>query len=296
MEETGTRERNIARAIGIQKASKPFSLFSRLSRFKGRKDRREIRLPTSLGAVPALMYGSGGGRKPLYVDMHGGGFVLGDPYMDEAMNLEIARGAGCAVISLEYAKAPGHPFPVALLQVLEAVAHIRSRADELGVDPGRIGIGGHSAGANLAAAACIKAGREGLPAFACQLLDYPPLDLATDPFAKPRPAGCIPPEMAVMFNDCYVEPDAARDPLVSPLFAEASELAGLPPALVILAGMDSLRDEGKAYALKLKAAGVPVELREYPDAKHGFTCDKGGDRDRAVGEMIGFLAAGLSAR
>jgi acetyl esterase len=284
------REKNIAGAIKLQRASKAFALFSRLSHAAGRGGRKEMLIPTAVGPVPALTYGFGGERRPLYVDMHGGGFVLGNAFMDEAMNLEVAKRVGCAIISLDYAKAPRHPFPVALIQVLQSVDYLRSRSGEFGIDPERIGIGGHSAGGNLAAAACLKAKREGLPAFSCQLLDYPPLDLATDPFAKPRPAGCIPPSMAAMFNDCYVERETARDPLASPLFADEAELSGLPPALVILAGMDSLHDEGLRYAEKLEAAGVPVELREYPEAKHGFTTGKGRDRDDAVEKIIRFLS------
>jgi acetyl esterase len=292
MADLPSREQNIANAIRMQKMSKPQPFLVKLFHAKNAKIRKELIVETELGKTPVLLYGSEGAyRKPLYVDLHGGGFVLGSPYMDERMNVEIARATGCLAASIDYTLAPGHPFPAALEQIDRVIHHFIERANEYGIDPERVAVGGHSAGGNLSAALCLKAKREGAARFACQILDYPPMDLASDPEKKPRPKGAIPPFIARMFNDCYVEAEKATDPLVSPAFAEAEELRGLPPALVILAGMDSLHDEGLRYAEKLEAAGVPVELADYPEAKHGFTMGKGRDRDNAVEKMIRFLSA-----
>ena len=121
-------------------------------------------------------------------------------------------------------------------------------------------IGGHSAGGNLSTVICMKAKKEGEFQFVCQVLDYPPLDLATSPLKKPQPKGAIPPKMALMFNACYVDPAQAKDPYVSPVYATQEDLAGLPPALFILAGGDSLHDEGLKYCEMLKTAGGRVAI------------------------------------
>ena len=128
-------------------------------------------------------------------------------------------------------------------------------------------IGGHSAGGNLSTVICMKAKKEGEFQFVCQVLDYPPLDLATSPLKKPQPKGAIPPKMALMFNACYVDPAQAKDPYVSPVYATQEDLAGLPPALFILAGGDY----------------------EYPRAAHGFTYNSSADRNDALEKMVTFL-------
>jgi acetyl esterase len=155
-------------------------------------------------------------------------------------------------------------------------------------------IGGHSAGGNLSTVICMKAKQEGQFQFVCQVLDYPPLDLATSPFEKPQPEGCIPPDMAMVFDACYVDPVQANDPYVSPIYAAVEDLQGLPPALIILAGRDSLHDEGLKYCDMLKAAGVETECYGYPDAVHGFTLVPSDDAADAVEKMVVFLEKHLA--
>jgi acetyl esterase len=150
-------------------------------------------------------------------------------------------------------------------------------------------IGGHSAGGNLSTVTCMKAKKEGEFQFVCQVLDYPPLDLATSPFEKPQPKGCIPPQMAMVFDACYVDPTQAKDPYVSPVHATQEDLKGLPPALLILAGRDSLHDEGLKYRQVLETAGVVTECYEYPNAAHGFTYQSSGDTTDALEKMVAFL-------
>jgi len=232
--------------------------------------------------------------KPVFFDLHGGGFILGSADMDEAMNLELQRHVGCKIISIEYAKAPEFPYPAAVNQVYAAAKQVFENAAQYAIDPMRMAIGGHSAGGNLSAVACMKAKKAGQFQFACQILDYPPLDLATSPLDKPQPEGAISPNMAMMFDACYVDPTQARDPYVSPVYAAPEDLQGLPPALLILAGRDSLHDEGVRYADMLKTAGVITECYDYPDAPHGFTYGASPDAIDAWAKMAAFLSQHLA--
>ena len=249
-----------------------------------------IRLDSKYGKVNTLWYGWENRKTtPLYIDLHGGGFILGSPEMDDAMNQEIARQVGCKIVSINYAKAPDFPFPAAVDQVYSVINQILDNSERFAIEPGKVAIGGHSAGGNLATVTCIKAKREGKLQFCCQILDYPVLDLATNPYDKPTPKGAIPPEMALMFNSCYVDPDQAKDPLTSPVFTKQEELEGLPPALFILAGRDSLFGEGKKYCQMLSDVGVKTECAEYPNALHGFTCQSSVDTTDAIKKMVDFL-------
>ncbi len=209
--------------------------------------------------------------------------------MDEKMNLEFMKQVGCKIISIEYATAPEQPFPAGVNQIYAVVKQVYENAEKYRIDPQKMAIGGHSAGGNLSTVTCMKAKKEGLFQFVCQILDYPPLDLATSAYDKPQPKGCIPPKMAVMFDACYVEPDKARDPYVSPVYAKKEDIEGLPPALFILAGMDSLHDEGFKYYQMLTSAGVKTECYDYPNAAHGFTLQPSKDAMDAWGKMSAFL-------
>ncbi|MDR3194691.1 MAG: alpha/beta hydrolase [Tannerella sp.] len=246
---------------------------------------------TACGTVRVLEYGfEDSAPQPLYVDMHGGGFILMHAEADEVMNLYLREKTGVKIISIDYPKAPEHPFPVPPEAVCETVRFYVAHAAEWGIDARRIGIGGHSAGANLATAVCMMAKERGDLSFRFQLLDYPPLDLATDAYLKPLPKGCVSPRMATLFNACYVvDPRQAEDPRVSPVFATPEQLGGLPPALLIVAGRDSLHDEGVRYAEMLRQAGVSVVLHDFPNAAHGFTYYPSTDTDKAMILMAEFI-------
>lgn len=210
---------------------------------------------------------------PVFINLHGGGFVLGDPEMDDPWCAYVANLSGCIVFNVDYVLAPEHKFPAAVYQCYEVAQWIREHAAEWGGDGSKLAIGGHSAGGNLSAAVCLLNLDKGseLP-IAYQILDYPPLDLHTDPAEKPSFAEAIPVDMARMFNEMYFENTSdARNPLASPVFAPISSLQHLPPALVITAGKDSLAAEAEQYAAHLKQAGVAVTQRQYPGEAHGFT-------------------------
>ena len=209
---------------------------------------------------------------PLLVFLHGGGFVFGDLDTHDAPCRVLCRHGGMHVLAVEYRLAPEHPFPAAVDDARAALRWAQQHAAELGADPARVGIGGDSAGANLSAAVTILAAHDGGPAPTCQMLVYPAVDrtrpypsieLFADGFFLTRAS------IAWFHRQYSGEPGAHdRDPRLGPLHAET--LAGLPPALVVTAGFDPLRDEGEAYAAALQAHGTTTVLRRFDALIHGF--------------------------
>ena len=238
-----------------------------------------VPVPAEAGVRELMLYRPDGvgGPLPVYVNLHGGGFVLGGWAVDDPYCRLLADTAGCAVVNLDYALAPEQPFPAAIEQTYALVAWLHEHGNELGLDGARIAVGGHSAGGNIAAAVSLLAADQGRPLLRGQIIDYAPLDLATDPAAKSNPDPAADPAMTMFavrlarqYNAWYLaDPAEARSPLASPLLAPS--LVGLPPALVITAEYDTLRAEGDAYARRLCDAGVLTEHVTYPDCQHGFT-------------------------
>jgi acetyl esterase len=235
-------------------------------------------IPARDGAVPVIIYrASGGTTAPVFFNMHGGGFMFGDAVLMDAFCDNIRSALNITVVNINYRKSPDHPFPAALHDVYDVAKYVHDHADAFGVDPDRMAIGGHSAGGNLAAAACLLAGQEGEFTFRCQVLDYPFLDMSVAPGDKPSGGDTGSPVGPTLFNDCYCPPAQRADPLVSPVCAAAVDLTQLPPAVLILADIDSLRDEAERYACQLIRAGVPVWARRFPGALHGFVEVNTGD-------------------
>lgn len=286
-----TREQLIKKGRWLYKFQRiVFKFLLQLTGSKKNSLREEVFVDTEFGRVRTLWYGFENREKtPIYFDLHGGGFILGSADMDETMNLELNKQVGCKVISIQYAKAPEFPYPAAVNQVFAVVKHVFENAEKYAVDIQKMAIGGHSAGGNLGTVTCMKAKKEGQFQFVCQILDYPPLDLATSPLEKPKPKGAISPKMAMIFNACYIDPSQAKDPYVSPVYATQDDLEGLPTALFILAGRDSLHDEGLKYCEMLNTAGVVTECHDYPDAVHGFTLKPSTDSNDARAKMAAFL-------
>lgn len=236
-----------------------------------------MEVPTRDGRIRCLLYRAKRSPAPVYFDMHGGGFVGGNCEDVDFWCDLICRMLDVTVVNLNYRKAPLHPWPKASNDAFDAVRWFYDHAADYGLDVERMAIGGHSAGGNLAAVTCLRSVKEDAPfRFRLQVLDYPPLDLQTSAFDKLRHPLAIPPQLATMFDACYIAPGQGGDPLVSPANAEPSELVGLPPAVVITAEHDSLRDEAERYAAKLVAAGVPVWTRRFLGSAHGFTMTLGG--------------------
>jgi acetyl esterase len=233
---------------------------------------RELSVDGAEGPLRARLYEcqEPGGPHPLMVFFHGGGFVLGDLDTHDSACRLLCLHAGAHVLSVEYRLAPEHPFPAGLEDARAATRWAFEHAERLGADPERIAVAGDSAGANLATVVCLLATTEGdrVPAF--QLLIYPTTDAS-----RRRESHELFGEGYFLtvgeidwFGDHYAAGHDDTDPRISPLLAE--DLSAMPPALVVTAGFDPLRDEGEAYAAALKEAGVPVALRRFSGLIHGF--------------------------
>ena len=231
-------------------------------------------VPGPHGDVPVRIYtpaeAQGAGRGVL-VWIHGGGWVIGDVEASDPTTRLLAQGSGCVVVSVDYRLSPEHRAPVALDDCWATLQWVVANAAELGVDAGRVAVGGDSAGGNLAALMTQRARAEGGPAIAFQLLVYPVTDL-TRSHASYEDNGegyMLTRDLMGWFIDHHLGDDIdPKDPRVSPLHADSVD--GLPPAMVITAEYDPLRDEGEAYAQRLREAGVAVEAIRYDGQIHGF--------------------------
>ena len=208
---------------------------------------------------------------PVLVYFHGGGWVFGNIDSVDRTCRALANAAGCIVVNVEYRLAPENKFPAAVDDAYAAVRYVSEHAAEFGADPGRIAVGGDSAGGNLAAVVCLMARDRGGPRLAFQLLVYPVTDYDDDsPSQREFAEGYLLTRAAIpYFWGHYVSgPDQARHPHASPM--KAASLEGLPPAMVITAECDPIRDQGEAYARRLQESGVPVTQRRYEGAIHVF--------------------------
>jgi acetyl esterase len=177
------------------------------------------------------------------------------------------------VLSVDYRLAPEHPFPCAHNDAVAIWRWSTARTDLLNMDPDRLCVAGDSAGGNLAAFLCQELNREAEPAPAFQLLLYPLVQFADIRSKKPtfQEGFFLSERLFDYFRDAYILSDTDRmNAKVSPLFAPDEDFRGLPPAHMVLCGWDPLKDEGRAYATKLAAHGVPVTIREHPGMVHGF--------------------------
>ena len=221
-----------------------------------------IRIYTPLGTGPF----------PLLVFFHGSGFVLCSLDTHDGMCRNLCAGANCVVASVDYRLAPEHKFPAGIDDCLHATHWAVAHAAALGANPTRIAVAGDSAGGNMAAVTALRLRDEGGPALCGQLLIYPVTDYHTPgtPSYEENAEGYgLTRDTMKWFWAHYLnDPSEAAHPHASPL--RATNLAGLPPALVITAEYDPLRDEGELYAQKLRVAGVRTALSRYDGVNHGF--------------------------
>jgi acetyl esterase len=233
-----------------------------------------LSIPAPHGAIPARLYTpkklrTTGGLAPCLVFFHGGGWVIGNLETHDVACRQLADAGELIVISVDYRLAPEHKFPAAVDDAIEATQWIAANAKQLGIDASRVTVGGDSAGGNLAAVVSLAA-RESGPKLAGQVLIYP----ATD-FSRKHPSHREPETSVLLthsvigwFGDHYLGGADIGDWRASP--ARAASLAGLPPAYVLTAGADPLRDEGDEYAKRLHDAGVSVTTKHFPGQFHGF--------------------------
>ncbi len=254
--------------------------------------------PGPAGDVPVRVYWPEprGDRPGVLLWLHGGGWVIGDLESADPVARALANRSGLVVVSVDYRLSPEHIAPAALDDCAAALAWTVANADDLGIDATRLAVGGDSAGGNLAALLCQRTRDEAGPPIAFQLLVYPATDLTqshpsydangTDYFLTK--AGMT------WFIGHHLGGLDPKDPTVSPLYADSCD--GLPPALVVTAEFDPLRDEGEAYAARLRDAGIAAEAVRYEGQIHGFFAmtavldDAGVAIDRAAAALRTALA------
>ncbi|MFC4910115.1 alpha/beta hydrolase [Actinomadura gamaensis] len=222
---------------------------------------RLLRPAGATGALPVVLY------------IHGAGWVFGNAHTHDRLVRELTVRADAATVFVEYSRSPEARYPVALEEIYAALEWIAAHGAEHDLDASRIAVAGDSVGGNMAAATTLLAKRRGGPSLAAQLLFYPVTDASFDTasYDQFESGYFLSREGMRWFWDQYTTDPAQRAEITaSPLRATADDLAGLPPALVIVAEADVLRDEGEAYAAKLRAAGVPVTAVRYQGIIHDF--------------------------
>jgi acetyl esterase len=256
-------------------------------------------IPGPAGAIPTRLVrprAAGAAPLPVLAYFHGGGWCIGDLDTHDAACRQLAAEAGCAVLAVDYRLAPEHPFPAAVDDCFAALRFLAAEGASLGLDPGRIAVGGDSAGGNLAAVTAIAARDAGI-ALQGQVLIYP----ATD-FSVARPSHddyaegfLLTRESIAWFSGNYLPEASRRDWRASPILA--ADLTRLPPAIVIVGDCDPLRDESRDYAEKLRRAGNEATFHLYPGMIHGFFTMGGtiAAADRAIAQAAALLRRVFSA-
>ena len=238
-------------------------------------NRQEVEINTSEGPVKCYIFTAKNKEENcrVHINVHGGGFVRPHVLRDEIYSAKIADAIKGIVVDLDYSLAPEYPYPTAFNQAYDVCKWTFTKLNEWNADVNRVSMGGHSAGANLTAAVCLKANVTGEFKLCLQVLDYGAFDMVTDPADKPNAeTNLIPVERGRMFSLAYTDgnKELLKDPYCSPLFASEEMVKGLPEALIISAGNDNFKYEDDEYAMKLIRAGVKVTARRFMDSYHGF--------------------------
>ncbi|NKE04013.1 alpha/beta hydrolase [Mesobacillus selenatarsenatis] len=243
--------------------------------FQQVKMKKDVIIETSVKPANVSLYYPLEARQkkfPVYINFHGGAFIMHEKEMDDPYCRFLANQAECVVVNVDYAKAPEYPFPKPIEQGYEILHWLKRRAHDLNIDAEKIMVGGQSSGANIAAALCLYLEEKGENQPLLQVLSCPMLDFATPHAEKPEPDKWRAryPQVAHFLNMCYV-PDKgqAEHHLASPVRAVVN--GRLASALILIAEYDAFRPEAESYYEKLKASGVSVQKEIFIDCKHAFT-------------------------
>ncbi|MBW1943980.1 MAG: alpha/beta hydrolase [Deltaproteobacteria bacterium] len=251
-------------------------------------------IPGPAGDIPIRIYRpKGDGPFPALVYFHGGGWVIGNLDTHDNVCKDLAKKTICTVVSVDYRLSPEHKFPTAAEDAYAATRWVTENGPQIGVDPARIAVGGDSAGGNLATVVCLMARERGGPALVYQVLIYPVTDLSSADRKSYRDHGegyILTTESMAYFRSHYIgQEEDTLHPHASPLLA--SDLKGLPPALILAAEIDILKDEGSEYAKRLQEAGIPTKYLCIDGMIHAFfnmagVVGKAGDtHDLVAGEL-----------
>ncbi len=239
------------------------------------KMKKEVIVETSVQLTYISFYyplGVAKEKLPVYINFHGGAFIMNEKEMDDPYCRFLANQTECVVLNVNYAKAPEYPFPKPIEQCYEILQWLKNNANDLNINPEKVMVGGQSSGANIAAALCLYLEEKGENQPLIQVLSCPMLDFVTPHADKPEPDHWRSryPQAASFLNTCYVpEKEQAEHPLASPVRADVSDR--LAPALIVTAEYDAFRPEAEFYAEKLKAAGGKVQEKLFKDCFHAFT-------------------------
>lgn len=253
----------------------------------------DIAIPAAGASVRARVYAPASARRPVMLYFHGGGYVKGGIEESDSFCRGLARVTDHIVLSVDYRLAPEHPFPAALDDAYAATRWACANVADLGGAAGPMVVCGESAGGNLAAVTCLRALNDADVAIRFQVLLQPVVDFTLSFASMALPATeCLVPraDLAWYYRTYYGDERDRRDACVSPLYAD--DLSRLPPALIIAAEFDTLRDEAAAYAERLVASGVPARYHCYPGMVHGFlqmggVVSQAGDALREIAQAIG---------
>lgn len=279
-------ERVRTQAVGLSVGQEMLELFS-----AGREE--ELYLPGREGDIHVFAYWPKEERElyPVFINLHGGGFVKGHREQDVVFCRNLCQNAGAVIFDVDYHTAPEKKYPYALHEVYDAIRYLWDHAEEMRLDR-RFVAGGHSAGGNLALGAAILAGRDGGFELSGIICDYPPVDLFKDPGKKRyanRPDVRPPLKDQRMYMDWYIDPERRKESTASPVYASDEELSKLPPTLIITAEVDVLGEEAEFFAFRLIEAGVTVTARQVKGADHGFVVRRRPGFEEAERLIFGFL-------
>ena len=276
-------EQELARQIVEGGAGKSLSE-EQLNQYQVEKE-WNLEIDTRVGKTLVHLYrtGSEAELQPLFLNVHGGGFIKGRRDQDIVFCRNFGSRSGCVIADIDYVPSPAMRYPGQVYACYDVLQYFAKHAEELGIDRAKIAMGGHSAGGNLTAAAILMAIDEGTFVPALQILDYAALDLAT-PGGEKRNGNSnprIPAWKSDFYNKMYVNPEDAGEVYCSPAKASDEQLAKMPSSVVISCDSDSFCDEDEQFAARLLKNGVPVYAHRFYQSNHGFTVQRKGEYEQA---------------